>query len=131
MQVAGIFEKFTEKAIKAVMLAQNFAQKMGASEVSTPVQPCSYKACTALYNVQDAHPPLLGILCTQSTESYRHHSKRSVCCRRLLNISSLACYQRSLPPRYVCYERLTEERIVCLCLPWQKAVCMHPSCLLL
>ena len=37
LQVAGIFEKFTEKAIKAVMLAQNFAQKMGASEVSTPV----------------------------------------------------------------------------------------------
>ena len=35
--MAGIFEKFTEKAIKAVMLAQNFAQKMGASEVSTPV----------------------------------------------------------------------------------------------
>lgn len=33
VQVAGIFEKFTEKAIKAVMLAQNFAQKMGASEV--------------------------------------------------------------------------------------------------
>ncbi|CAL5223254.1 g5736 [Coccomyxa viridis] len=32
--VAGIFEKFTEKAIKAVMLAQNFAQKMGASETS-------------------------------------------------------------------------------------------------
>ena len=41
MQVAGIFEKFTEKAIKAVMLAQNFAQKMGASEVSPPVAlPC-------------------------------------------------------------------------------------------
>jgi len=35
--VAGIFERFTEKAIKAVMLAQNFAQKMGACEVSTPV----------------------------------------------------------------------------------------------
>ena len=35
--MAGIFEKFTEKAIKAVMLAQNFAQKMGAFEVSTPV----------------------------------------------------------------------------------------------
>ncbi|CAK0784796.1 hypothetical protein CVIRNUC_008000 [Coccomyxa viridis] len=32
--MAGIFEKFTEKAIKAVMLAQNFAQKMGASETS-------------------------------------------------------------------------------------------------
>ena len=38
--MAGIFEKFTEKAIKAVMLAQNFAQKMGAFEVSTPVLKC-------------------------------------------------------------------------------------------
>ena len=37
--MAGIFEKFTEKAIKAVMLAQNFAQKMGASEVQPPVKP--------------------------------------------------------------------------------------------
>lgn len=52
MQVAGIFEKFTEKAIKAVMLAQNFAQKMGASEVSTPVQPALTKP--AQHNVESA-----------------------------------------------------------------------------
>lgn len=31
---AGIFERFTEKAIKAVMRAQNFAQRMSATEVS-------------------------------------------------------------------------------------------------
>ena len=55
MQVAGIFEKFTEKAIKAVMLAQNFAQKMGASEVSTPVQPALTKP--AQHNVESARCP--------------------------------------------------------------------------
>lgn len=32
--LAGIFEKFTEKAIKAVMRAQNFATRMHAKEVS-------------------------------------------------------------------------------------------------
>lgn len=32
---AGIFEKFTEKAIKAVMLAQTFASRMQSAEVGT------------------------------------------------------------------------------------------------